>query len=460
MKEFTKVCNFSYCNIPYAMFIDNKDRYFFMRRDNNDNYYYTTYEEQKKLLTVFYRNRKILNIKMGDKLQTVPKVISGTLAMVMALSMFPGCAKGENVVVKDSSTSQEYNYYYENPYEDKFDFDMDEFVIEDDDFKIDTYREIPGAGDRVMVHDSAYLDDILGTHQATEEEFNNLIDSNSNIPEKYKQLIKDYCHNYITYMPNADRRILYHNLETLKFISVDKMGLILSTFDSASAACYYPVDNSITVLDEYEFKKGTWEYQILFHELSHVARHAMFNQNGKNYEIQSGGYSYNNIILDETLNTLFSIKLLGYDEKDFAYQLQSNYLYAIIESMDNYDLSDYINHSQSYFIAKLNEYIGQKGRSNPIFELIQMQFDDYHDEYISVEQSEYYPIYEFVLDVYCKNRITSGMSYEEAENIKKDLLDIILFDVPEGYQIDTNHIDQCFDNYCINNGIEINKKSL
>ena len=166
------------------------------------------------------------------------------------------------------------------------------------------------------------------------------------------------------------------------------------------------------------------------------------------------------LMLDETLNTLFSIKVLGYDENDFAYQLQSNYLNLIVESMDNYDISDYINHSQSYFIKKLNDFTRNKDYANAMIELLQMQYDDFHDDYIHVDQSSYYPLYDFVSEVYYKNRILPGMSYDEALKVKNELVEKITFDVSSGYEIDLDHFDEFFEDYCNRMGIEIINKSL
>ena len=457
MKEYTKVVDFKYFGVPYTMFIDNKDRYFFMKRDINDNYYYTTYEEQKMLLSVFYNVRNVMNIKSGEKIKISPKVIMGVLIASMTLSMFSGCAKNDTIKVASSDIRQETTYTQNNNYIDKFDFSFDDNY--DSNFEIDTYDEVPGAGSRIKIHDSAYLDNVLGIHQASLEEFYSTIDQNPLIPSRLKQIFKDYCNNYVTIMPNADRRILYHNLKTLKVEEVDNVGLVLTTFSTDSCACYYPTENTITVLNNYEFKKGTWEYQVLFHEISHAARYSYFSQNGKKYEIKSGGYNYDSLILDETLNTLFSIKLLGYEDRDYAYQLQSNLMHAILESMDNYNLSDYINHSQSYFIMKLNEFL-KEDRANAMIELMQVQYDEFHDENIEIDPNSYYPLFEFISDVYYKNRIVSGMDYNEAQAIKNELLDIILFDVPKEYNIDVNHIEEYFRQYCASKGIDVVNKSL
>ena len=463
MRDFIKVVDFDYCFVPYTMFIDNKDRYFFMKRDNDGYYHYTTFEEQKTLLSAFCKTRRVMNIKTGEKMRMTPKILMGMLLVTMTLNMFSGCVKAEDIKVTGFD-GQELTYTIDNSYLDKFDY-YDNITTSEDydytkDFEIDTYVAFPGAGDRVLIYDSAFYDDVLGTNQASVDDFYRLIDANRNIPDRLKPLFKEYCYNYVTLVPNADRRVLYNNLQTLKVKECTPQELMLETFSSDSCACYYPEQNTIITLKDYKFEKGTWEYQVLFHEISHAARISYFSKNGKNYEIKSGGLNYNVLLLDEALNTMFSIKVLGYDENDFAYQLQSNYLNLILNSMDNYDIADYINHSQSYFIKKLNEYLNQSDYANAMIELLQMQYDDFHDDYLHVDQNSYYPLYDFMSEIYYKNRIVPGMSYEEALEVKNEFVSKVIFDVSSGYEIDLVHFDEFFNEYCARMGIEVIKQSL
>lgn len=459
MKEYRKILDFEYCNVPYTMFIDKKDRYFFMRRNSNGDYYYTTYDEQKKLFEAFVNICPAMNIMAGDKVKIAPKVLMGVLVTSLSLSMLAGCAKGSEFKAIGSDGNLSYSYSIENNYNDKIDMSFTDSLI-DEDFEIDTIDVVPGGGNRTRIYDSAYLSEALGDYQPTLNDFYKVIDSNNNITDQYKDLIREFVTAYITKTPDADRRILYHNLQTLQIRECDDAHLLLTTFNEDAVACYIFKENTICVLSDYKFEKGTWAYQTIFHELTHVARNAYFNKGGKNYEIKSGGYNYSVLMLDETLNTIYAIDLLDYFDQDFAYQLQSNYMDIILDSMDNYKNSDYINHSQGYFIAKLDEYMGTQGYAGVMIELLQAQFNDFHDDNIKAEQSEYYPLYDFVSDVFYKDRLHSGMSYDEALAVKDELVSRIMFDVPEEYEIDVNHFDEHFNEYCANLGIEVVNKSL
>ena len=46
------------------------------------------------------------------------------------------------------------------------------------------------------------------------------------------------------------------------------------------------------------------------------------------------------------------------------------------------------------------------------------------------------------------------MSYEEALKVKDELVNRITYDVPAEYNIDTNHFQVFFDNYCQELGIQ------
>lgn len=321
------------------------------------------------------------------------------------------------------------------------------FADASDDADVDTYYAVIGAGG-TYIYDSAYLGEIFGTKEVTLEDLYAAVDGNKTIGPRFNELTKTYCKQYVTLAPNADRRILYHNLKTMTFKETNGYGLAVDTFSLDACACYTPDKNTITVLTEYSFEKGTWAYQTLFHELSHAARTSIVRTRDRTYYIRSGGNSFREVMCDETLNTIFAVHLLGYEEPDLAYQLQSNFMDIILDSMDNYEIgSDYINHSQSYFIKKLNEYSGQESAADMI-RLLQAQYDDFHDDSFKREQQEYYPLYDFVADVFYKNRITPNTSLAEAETVCEELIRRVTFDVPEEYELDVDHFRDHFRAYC------------
>ena len=52
--------------------------------------------------------------------------------------------------------------------------------------------------------------------------------------------------------------------------------------------------------------------------------------------------------------------------------------------MDNYDMGDYVRHSSSYFVEKLDEFTGHTNYAACMLKLMEAQYDDYHDDYIAI----------------------------------------------------------------------------
>jgi hypothetical protein len=80
---------------------------------------------------------------------------------------------------------------------------------------------------------------------------------------------------------------------------------------------------------------------------------------------------------------------------------------------------------------------------------------DYHSDLIEIEQEEYYPIYDYIADMYYRKYIDEDMSYNEAKSVADDLIERITYDVPLEYNIDTNRFYDYLNEYCNSIGIEV-----
>lgn len=76
---------------------------------------------------------------------------------------------------------------------------------------------------------------------------------------------------------------------------------------------------------------------------------------------------------------------------------------------------------------------------------------DYHDDSRENPQSVYYPIYDYISKMYLDEYVTADMSYDEAKEVMDQMLDRLLFDVPEEYHIDRDHFYTYLDDYYENN---------
>ena len=130
----------------------------------------------------------------------------------------------------------------------------------------------------------------------------------------------------------------------------------------------------------------------------------------------------------------------------------------MLECMDNYKIEDYVSHSLSYYANKLDEFNQDDNYATVILELIQAQYKDYHNDLIVVPQEQYYPIYDYVANMYYQKNLNSSMSYLDAVNVTDQLINKIMFDVPEDYNIDIDHFYEHLNAYCNTIGIKTNEK--
>lgn len=54
-----------------------------------------------------------------------------------------------------------------------------------------------------------------------------------------------------------------------------------------SYSCYIRTQNKIYVLKDNEYKEGTWEYQVIYHELCHAARTGFWDSDKNKLEFNA-----------------------------------------------------------------------------------------------------------------------------------------------------------------------------
>lgn len=461
--EYRKVTQFFYKGNSYNMYLDNKNRRFFLKNDKYGNLHYITIEELVDLITQLRITSVPLamNIKKDNsknKIKIIPKIVIGGLAVVfsvstleIAISMYQSQQRIKEFEQKRINNVQSVEDYI------SYNDDVLENTDEEQELIVDTYLESDFLN-YLYIYDMEYLDKALDYSDITIEQIKKEIKDNNKISDKFKTIMYDYCDALDEKYPNVELRVLYENIKTLEIVECDKQNLINKTLSIDSYGCYIRTENKIYVLDDYEYKKGTWEYQVLFHEISHCMRTSDWDKNGVKVKVQVEGQNFNNVITAEALNSLFTVSLFDYDERDIAYQLQSNYHRVIIDCMDNYSLEDYINHSLSYYAKKLDEFNNDENYATVILELIQLQYDDFHNDSIEIAQEGYYPLYTYISNMYYRKYITPEMSYEQAIEVTDSLLEKILYDVPVEYNIDTEYFYDYLQEYCNSIGINTTMK--
>lgn len=458
MKEYRKVANFYYNDNKYVMLLDSSNKHFFLKTDEDNHMSYPTIFELIDLTTHFINIPMVMNIEKNNKrIKLIPKVLIGSsLFLLSSPVIFAGISihndqKKFNEVLKQVSSSEVSSETQRaTDYLSVAGSDLDESK----ELEVDTYYENSVSGN-ISIYDMNFADKYFDYDNVSVDEVREEIKNGNNIPQKYKELLYDYCDGLEKNYNDIDLRVFYENLKTIQIVECTEDELLKTSWNINSCGCYVQKENKIYVLKDYEYQKGTWEYQVIMHEFSHALRSYYREEDGRKVRINFLGNNYNNLLTEEALNSLFAVSLFDYEERDVAYQLQSNYHSVIIDSMDNYSLSDYVNHSCSYYAKKLDEYTGEENKATTILELMEVQYDDFHDSKIYLEQSEYYPIYDYISNIYYKNRINADMSYEDAKLVADELVERVTYDVPEEYNIDINHFYDYFKEYCTEKGIKV-----
>ena len=447
MKEYRKIAKFKYNNCYYVMYLDNENKHFFLKI-NNGNLCYVTIDELLDLTKLFTSIPSYMKIEKSGKIKFAPKVIKGGISVVLSAALLSSFVIAYNEQ-NDSNISES---------------EVTEFVSTDSksdkkDLVVDTYKE-GQILNYLYIYDMDYLDKVFDDEAITYEMLCQIIDNNDSIPPVYKQLLYEYCDAVTTKYPNAELRVFYENLKTLKICECSSNELLMKLGSDKYKGTYSKTENVIYVLENNIYERGSWDYQVMFHEFSHCLRTGVYvGEDGKDIDICFEGKCFRNIITGEALNSIFAVSLFdNYDE--IAYQLQSNYFMIMLECMDNYDLSDYVNHSQSYFAKKLDETNGDVNEATSILDLMQMQYDDYYSDEIEVEQSEFYPIYDYLCKMYFSKYINTDMSYDEAYMVVNELVEKVVHNIPIDYNIDYSHFYDNFNKYCEEISIETASKTI
>ncbi len=315
-------------------------------------------------------------------------------------------------------------------------------------FELDTYLDHRDMTHRLYIYDMDYIEKAISFEKKSLQDFEEVIQQNPKIPDKFKPLMEEYCKCVFEKYPDVELRPFYQNLQSLEVVECTEDELLKVSWDVYSCGCYVKSENKIYVLKDKEYEEGTWDYQVIFHELSHCLRDSHYtDEDGNKVYIQFAGLNYYDVPNAEAINSLFAVSLFDYEENDIAYQMQSNAHKIMIECMDNYSLDDYVNHSLGYYAKQLDEYNQDDNYATTILTLMDEQYHDYYDEKTAENPEKYYPIYDYISNMYLGKHLKAGMSQEEARGIMDEMLEKLLFDVPEEYHIDRDHFYEYLEKY-------------
>lgn len=467
MIEYNIISEFTYKDKKYLYLLDNEHKYFFVRKNDNNKLEYITLQELVELTNVFVPKDYVLLIEEGKnkkKLKLIPMIFIGTTLFVMTT----GCGRMlDNEYNNHISQNEPVQTPYTNSVstteekvEEKAKEDVVDKILEEANKKKENF-EVEGLIEGFhmkIVLDSSRLDEVLGypKEDITYEKIKETINSNSSIPKKFKTMYIDLANNLQREYPNMDLRVWYENLKTMKVLEVEEMEMKVKAVSATAYACYRKDENTIYTVKDYKYEPGTWEYQVIMHEMAHPIRSGFIKKNGEEIRVQFTDKSGDGVIIEEALNSLLALRSYDKSERDIAYQLQSNMVEMMVESLDNYTYQDFVEHNITYFENELNKQNGDD-KAIEMLALINLQYKDYHDKNMEVEQKNFYPLYDYIAKMYYRKKINPNMSYDTAKKIRDEYIDRMTYDVPEEYNLDVAHMEAYFDTYCNEAGIRIGR---
>lgn len=458
MREYTIIGNFYYKNKNYELLLDEDQRYFFLEIINGQ-YEYVHLKEYIELIDKF-ANKKDIKLFLGfkkkekKKIKLIPKILIGATAVILSSSLLFNINNSKpDTIYTDYKNSSTYSEQIENRTDKEIERYLEEIANETENFKIDTSRQ---SGNRTLIYDFSELDEVFNNEKedVTYDTIRETIRTNPNISDKYKNIMYSFAANLERQYPTMDLRVWNHNLQTLKILEVSEMEMQVKAISADAYACYRIQENTIYTVEGYDYLPGTWEYQVIVHEMGHTVKTTSTEINGNEVKTYFKKDSGNATITEEAMNTLFTVRSYDENEMDLAYQLQSNMLELMIKSMNNYTYQDYIEHNITYFEQKLNEHNGND-KAVGIIGLMDLQYDDYHDSSIKVDQTQFHELYDYIAKMYYDANITPSMSQDELIQVRDAFIYKLTYDVPEDYNIDIEHINEYFIQYCEENNLSI-----
>lgn len=381
------------------------------------------------IIILFYISlRRTIKHNTSKKLWAVTAALIVVFAGIYSYSIYAAKSKYEKMTYRE------------------IDIQIDpDFEVKDGDTPIEIKTSREGY-QSIMVYDLNDLSIALDKSYANADECRQALKNNPNIDNEYRKYFNDFLNRIEAKYPDANLAVLYHNLLTLKVIVLPNHEFMIKSRSSDSYGCYVMPENTIYIPEGTEYIEGEWGFQVLIHEFCHTVRDSWFDIGDKKYRIKFYEDDKTSLI-NECMNSVFSCSLLNYYERDIAYQVPSNYLRIMLECMDNYDISDYLEHGDTYFLSKLDEFTGYTNYASVIWKLIALQRNDNLKDEIDLPLEKYEPLNKYLCDMYFDKYITEGMTEEEMKAVVDELVDKAYYDAPEGFKTDTEFFYNYLETY-------------
>ena len=272
--EYRKVIEFIHNQHKYLLLLDRQNKKFFLEINPDGTYSYITIEMLFTLNSLFRNAPYILNAqkeRKGSFLYLIPKVIKNGIVVTLTLACLTTFYLTDPHLNHQNFYDQPVSYVETTDIKDEISYEKQDNKITRE---IDTYLESDFLNYQ-FVYDMDYLYKVID-YECNYNDIVSLINSNSNIPDKYKTLLKEYLDMVVKRHNNIELRVFYENLKTLKISECTKDELTSITYNADSYGCYVPDENTIYVLKDFNYEKGSWPYQVIMHEFTHALRTSYF----------------------------------------------------------------------------------------------------------------------------------------------------------------------------------------
>lgn len=350
----------------------------------------------------------------------------------------------QNHIAKNASD----NEIYEKSIEVTYDFKVEDGtkpieIVTSNGFDSEIHRHY------LTIYDVKDFHLLLDNYDVTAAQCITRIQESELLGNKYKVYFCDFVERMDKKYPGMNYAILYHNLSTLEVEELDRGDYLKKSLSLDSLGCYVRTENKIYIPKGTKYIEGEFGYQVLIHEFCHAARSSWYDVDDIHCKLQFSSGN-DNVLLEECMNSVFSCSLLSYDEWDIAYQIPSNYMRIMLECMDNYSIEDYMSHGDTFFLSKLDEYTGRTNYAQVMWKLITLQRSDWEKDNIDIPSEEYYPIYDYLCEMYYEKYLSENMTEDEMLKVADELVYKAFYDAPEGYKIDSDYFYEYLEKYMKN----------
>lgn len=457
---FKRIATFRIDNRMYQMFSTSKKKFAFLRVENNL-YHYPTTEEFTIIINAlekehgdnyaYYNDNRKKNFRFNPFLIKVDnnKIKKVMITSLLVFSCLTGC--GNNQGYK--------SYYYEpldidySECEEEYETTNTEYAngfYETDDF------EMLESSKMITLYNNKYFDDLFGYKNIEVTDVLASLESNKKIPDQYRYYINEFITVVDSYYDSLEFRVFDHNLKTLDFEVREPDDV---DFVAGGALAYYDIQNNKMIIStDIDLVNDPKSRLIFRHELGHLFNHLKLTKDG--YSID---YAFNDAgrgtYLKEAMNVIFTTSPFMYDynepeiTENMGYPITTNIVRVLIECSD-FNICDSISSNVYNFQKHLDSSFKNELDASIVEELIELQWIEYSDDLIELNDSDYEDLYEYVAKIYLKKYAHANMTYDEIRELEGTLEAKLLLGVSHEEYVYIYKVNEVFDEYLMSNNIQ------